>query len=280
MRIATFFVALSFLSACGGDLEIKKNSSDEVTIDDTTPGTDVASNCGVDELICGGRCTDTRSNASHCGGCGNICASGSCVDYECTTVEDNNGTAQNNGTGETTTNCNFELCNDLCTDTTDNPDHCGACNSPCTGGQVCQNNMCASLGEVEGILVASNQARASGADCGQYGQFAATTPLVLDPELNKAAQVHAKDMADNNFFSHTGSDGSNFSQRISRTAFSGQPVGENIAGGGSEPAGIVDRWIDSDGHCRNLMNPNATKLGVGYTVGGQYGTLWVQVFAR
>jgi uncharacterized protein YkwD len=139
---------------------------------------------------------------------------------------------------------------------------------------------CEQLTEIEGVLTATNQWRASGADCGQYGMMDPAPPLEADPHLNEAAQAHAVDMATNNFFSHTGSDGSSFSERIRRTDYSGFPMGENIAGGGTQPAGVVQRWIDSDGHCRNLMNPQATKLGVGFAEGGQYGTMWVQKFGR
>jgi len=104
--------------------------------------------------------------------------------------------------------------------------------------------------------------------------------LVLDDNLNLAAQAHAADMSTNSFFSHTGSDGSNFVQRIGRTAFAGTPIGENIAAGQRSAADVVAGWVESDGHCRNLMNPQATKIGIGYTTGGPYGTLWVQVFGR
>ena len=136
------------------------------------------------------------------------------------------------------------------------------------------------LTEVDGVLAATNQWRASGADCGQYGTMDPAPPLQGDSHLNEAAQAHAIDMGENDFFSHTGSDGSSFVDRVRRTDYSGFPMGENIAGGGAVPAGVVQRWIDSDGHCRNLMNPQATKLGVGYVADGPYGSSWVQVFGR
>ncbi len=296
MRIILKFVALTFFSACGGELELTNLASEKnTTINITTEeGNDVASNCGVDELICRGTCTNIRTNQDHCGACGDSCTQGTCVDSQCVDSSGevidamtNNSTNTNNATNTTHNetivtpkpDCSFEICGSECIDTSRNVDHCGTCNNAC-GGAVCQNGSCASLGEVEGILAATNRVRAAGTNCGAYGPFAPTSALTLDPELNKAAQVHAQDMADNRFFDHTGSDGSSFATRIGRTAFSGQPIGENIAAGGSQPSGIVDRWVDSDGHCRNLMNPQASKLGVGYSVGGQYGTLWVQVFAR
>ena len=145
---------------------------------------------------------------------------------------------------------------------------------------MCINMACTAVGEVEGVLAETNAYRASGADCGTFGQFGPTTPLALDSFLNEAAQAHALDMSAQNFFSHTGSDGSSFVDRVRRTQFSGSPIGENIAAGQRSPQEVVAGWVDSDGHCRNLMNPQATKLGVGYTTGGQFGTLWVQVFGN
>ena len=286
MRYFFLVPTLLFIaSACTANLELdSQNTNNNGTTESTTTtlsqnNGDVLSNCGVDELVCDGTCTDTRSNSEHCGECGQGCPAGNCQNFVCQAAANNGNTNNANNTTYQET-CEFEMCGTMCVNVQSNPAHCGACDSPCSGGQVCQNNACVILTEVEGILAATNIARSTGVDCGQYGEKPSTTPLTLDPELNKAAQAHAQDMADNNFFAHVGSDGSSFGQRVGRTNFRGQPIGENIAGGGSEPAGIVDRWIASDGHCRNLMNPQATKLGVGFTVGGQYGTLWVQVFAR
>ncbi len=218
--------------------------------------------CAEGQDFCQGACLDVLTNDAHCGGCDNVCGEGLiCVAGEC-------GCEQG------------DYCDGACVDTSTDSAHCGTCGNACSGGAVCDAGACAQLGEVNGVLVASNNARAQGADCGVYGQFAPVPPLELDPDLNEAAQAHALDMAENNFFSHTGSDGSNFATRIGRTDFSGQPIGENIASGQRSAEQVVAGWIDSDGHCRNIMNPSATKLGVGYTPGGRLGTLWVQVFAR
>lgn len=173
-----------------------------------------------------------------------------------------------------------ERCGDVCVDITSDRGHCGMCDRACAGGEACVDSACIALTEVEGILAGANAARASGADCGSRGAFGPAPALAGDANLHIAAQAHADDMAANNFFSHTGSDGSNFGLRISRTEFSGQPIGENIAAGNRTAEATTQQWLDSDGHCANIMNPNATKLGVGFALGGQYGTLWVQVFAR
>jgi hypothetical protein len=218
--------------------------------------------CLEGQALCDGACIDVTEDDANCGDCGVQCGDGQiCAASEC--------------------GCEVgELCGSECVDTTMNQMHCGECDNPCVGGQVCVDGGCMQLTEVEAVVAATNQARAEGQDCGAYGVFDPAPPLDGDPNLHIAAQAHADDMSQNDFFSHTGSDGSSFAQRIGRTDFSGQPLGENIAAGQRSPEEAVAGWIDSDGHCRNLMNPNATKIGVGYQTGGPYGTLWVQVFAR
>ena len=141
-------------------------------------------------------------------------------------------------------------------------------------GESCEEGLCPDEAIIEGVLQAVNEARSSETDCGQYGVLPAVGPVTGDALLHQASHAHTIDMRDNDFFSHTGSDGSSFSQRINDTGYSGSPVGENIAGGGTEPAGVVARWIDSDGHCRNIMNGSANQIGVGYVSGGQWGSLW------
>ena len=47
---------------------------------------------------------------------------------------------------------------------------------------------------------------------------------------------------------------------------------------GPPPAAAVNGWLDSDGHCANIMNANFEELGVGYYPGGMYGHYWTQKF--
>lgn len=288
-------LALIFLTACmdAGELVVETEDDDVIVIttepptaptgpttegpnsvdpgSGTTPSTEPTEEtattpeiptCNEGQAFCMGGCIDVTMDDANCGDCGVACGDGLiCVASEC--------------------GCEVgELCGSECVDTSANQMHCGRCDNPCLGGQVCDGGQCVTLSEVDAVLVATNNVRAQGADCGVYGQFGPTGPLSADPNLNTAAQAHALDMANNNFFSHTGSDGSSFVDRIQRTDFSGQPIGENIAAGQRSAEGVVASWVESDGHCRSLMNPQATKIGIGYTPGGPYGTLWVQVFAR
>ena len=116
-----------------------------------------------------------------------------------------------------------------------------------------------------------NQARAIGATCGgEY--YGPTHAFETHPALRCAARVHSKDMADRDFFSHTNPDGEGPGDRFTRAGYTGGSWGENIVAGYGSPEGHFDGWMNSEGHCRAIMNPNFTRVGVGtYTGGGGYG---------
>ena len=99
-------------------------------------------------------------------------------------------------------------------------------------------------------------------------------PLKASDRLTTAAQRHAKDMAAKNYFSHTSLDGRQWDQRI-RAAGYAKPAGENIAHGFTAPAEVVQGWMNSPGHKRNILDCKFNKIGIGYTAAGDY---WVQDF--
>jgi uncharacterized protein YkwD len=69
-------------------------------------------------------------------------------------------------------------------------------------------------------------------------------------------------MATNNFTSHTGSDGSDARQRMLDAGYSWNYWGENINWYYSSVQAVVDRWISSDAHCANIMNPRFKDVGL------------------
>ena len=102
--------------------------------------------------------------------------------------------------------------------------------------------------------------------------------LTRNALLDAAAVAHATDMADNNFFSHTGSDGSAVSDRATAAGYVWTKIGENIGEGNVTPDTMMDLWMNSTGHRANILDPDFTELGVGIDDSGT--TLWVQVFGR
>lgn len=107
-----------------------------------------------------------------------------------------------------------------------------------------------------------NERRAAGASCGAQGVFAPATAVAWQAQLTAAAYGHSRDMADNNYFSHTGSNGSTLSTRVTETGYGWSALGENIAGGQGSVSEVIAAWMGSDGHCANLMNPRFTEFGL------------------
>ena len=91
--------------------------------------------------------------------------------------------------------------------------------------------------------------------------------LSLSTKLRTAARRHSKDMAKNDFFSHTGSNGSSMTDRITKAGFKYAAAGECLyAGNGSlkTPKAAVQAWLNSPGHAAIMLSPNYTHVGIGY----------------
>ncbi|MCK9902469.1 serine protease [Parafrankia colletiae] len=112
-------------------------------------------------------------------------------------------------------------------------------------------------------------------------QKAGCGPLLFDASLTAAAQAHSADMATNNYFSHTGQNGSTAGSRAQAAGWPNGYVGENIAAGSTTPAATIQMWMNSSGHRANILNCAYTHLGVGYAQGGgTYRYYWTQAFGR
>lgn len=114
--------------------------------------------------------------------------------------------------------------------------------------------------EYRQLIELVNEIRASGCQCGNSFQ-PPTTPLSWNAQLATAAQRHSQDMQLNNHFSHQGTDGSSFSDRISQTGYQWRTVGENIALNFLTAQTAFEGWKNSPGHCRNMMNANFQEMG-------------------
>lgn len=138
----------------------------------------------------------------------------------------------------------------------------------------------ARAGEVQArVLALVNQARAQPRRCGSES-FAAAAPVQLNATLQAIAAAHAADMARHSYFSHTGRDGSHVDGRASSAGYRWRAIGENIAAGQMQADAAVQGWINSPGHCANLMAPVYTDMGAAFAVNNSSsaGIYWVQVF--
>lgn len=96
-----------------------------------------------------------------------------------------------------------------------------------------------------------------------------------DAGLASAARAHSRDMAENQFFSHTGLQGSSPFERMIAAGVPYQFAAENIAMGYLDPEQVVDSWMNSEGHRANILNGNLLKMGVGF-----YDNYWTQDFTN
>lgn len=131
------------------------------------------------------------------------------------------------------------------------------------------------------MLSQINDARGEERQCGNQ-HFAAVAPLSWSCELEAAAASHSQDMAENNYFSHTTPDGVGIQQRVSNQDYEWQAVGENIAAGHTSVSAVVDGWLDSPGHCRNIMSEAFTEMGMAkaHNPESRYSTYWTQTLGN
>ncbi len=133
----------------------------------------------------------------------------------------------------------------------------------------------------QAILAGVNAARASARSCGEQ-RFGPAPPVRWNPALGEAALAHSRDMAAKRYFKHKAGDGSQVAQRATRAGYQWSRVGENIAFGQGSPAEAVAGWLDSPGHCANIMNPDFTEMGAAYGIAAERRSglvYWTQVFA-
>jgi uncharacterized protein YkwD len=112
--------------------------------------------------------------------------------------------------------------------------------------------------------------------------------LELQPSdaLADAARLHARDMAQDDYVEHDSFDRSQgqltkaceWSKRVLGFVPEERRLAENIAAGASTPQEVVDGWMRSPVHRRNVLGTALTELGVGYWPGGSAGFYWVADF--
>jgi uncharacterized protein YkwD len=99
--------------------------------------------------------------------------------------------------------------------------------------------------------------------------------LRFDPALARAAHAHAADMVARDYFDHVSPDGKRFSDRAAAAGYQGFATGENIAQGQRSAAEVMNGWMNSAGHRRNILSSGSNEIGVGVVE-----RTWVQVFGK
>jgi uncharacterized protein YkwD len=125
-----------------------------------------------------------------------------------------------------------------------------------------------------------NEVRSRGARCGERS-FGPAPPVRLSATLDTVAYGHANDMAAHNYFEHQDLAGHSPADRVRAVGYQEKLVGENIAYGPKSAEEVVQGWLDSPGHCENIMDPRFGEMGIAYAAGqaSKQGLYWVQVLA-
>lgn len=123
------------------------------------------------------------------------------------------------------------------------------------------------------LLQLVNEVRKKGCRCGDTW-YPGAQALAWNSQLEQAALVHSSDMYSNNYFSHAAQDGSRAGDRIDDVGYHWRTYGENIAFGYRSEKEVIQGWIKSPGHCKNIMNKAFREMGV-----SRVGDYWTQVFA-
>ena len=115
------------------------------------------------------------------------------------------------------------------------------------------------------VLELTNQERA------KYGVPA----LKLDVELSKVAREKSRDMQAKGYFDHNSPTYGSPFDMMKKFGISYRSAGENIAMGQQSPQEVVNAWMNSEGHRKNILNANYTHIGIGHIAQGNY---WTQMF--
>jgi uncharacterized protein YkwD len=123
--------------------------------------------------------------------------------------------------------------------------------------------------DLETLIAAHNRIRAE----------SKLPPLETSRLLVQAAQIHAADMARHGKAQHEGSDGSDPFARLKRLRYRFQTAGENIADGQNSIAEVMDVWINSPDHRKNILG-DYTEIGAAVARDASGHPYWCVDFGR
>lgn len=99
-------------------------------------------------------------------------------------------------------------------------------------------------------------------------------PLMVDDSLTRAAKLKSFDMIENKYISHHSPTYGSPASMLSELNISFQNVKESIGAGYQSAELVFSSWLYSSTNREILLNDRATKIGIGYVKGGNYGHYW------
>ena len=97
-------------------------------------------------------------------------------------------------------------------------------------------------------------------------------------ELQEAAIKHGKWMSSNQKMSHTGQGGSSVGDRVKDEGYRFTGVGENIAAGQTDVEKVMEAWMNSPGHRKNILNRKWLHIGAAAVRSSSGKIYWCAVF--
>ena len=88
-------------------------------------------------------------------------------------------------------------------------------------------------------------------------------PLQWDARIAQVAQRHSEDMARRRYFDHNSPDGNSPFDRLRSADVRYRSAAENIATGQFTGSQVLNDWLGSPGHRRNIENCRYTHHGLG-----------------
>jgi uncharacterized protein YkwD len=135
----------------------------------------------------------------------------------------------------------------------------------CSGADAMPSTMSASAANHATLCLLNQQRRAK-----------SLAPLRSNTRLQSAATRFSLQMVRQQFFDHTAPDGTTFDKRIVAAGYSSfAALAENIAWGSgpqATPAQIVNGWMHSPGHRRNILDATLRDIGIGIVSGAPQDT--------
>ena len=111
----------------------------------------------------------------------------------------------------------------------------------------------------------------------QKRNAAGISSLKIDDEVQNVARIKARDMVENNYFSHNSPIYGTPFNMLNSFKISYKTAGENIAGNSSNTK-AVEAWMNSEGHRANILNSSYNYTGIGVVNSNKYGKIYVQMF--
>ncbi|ANH81932.1 SCP-like extracellular protein [Niabella ginsenosidivorans] len=120
------------------------------------------------------------------------------------------------------------------------------------------------------LLKEINAVRARGCNCGG-SRYPPVPPVKWNNHLENVAVTQSRYMQRTGQLKHTGANGATLQKRVSNAGYRWSYVAENIAMGQRTTPDVVQAWIQSPGHCRNIMSASVSEIGA--AVSDYYWTL-------